>query len=171
MPSASVIRTIGAPVHDIWTVLADIENARRWNPSWKEIEMISTQTHGAGTRFRARVDEKQAFDFEVAEWVVPEFIAFAPIRDPMEPLYSITLEGHAFRLSKIDEQTTSVELFAYASSHGFRGLIMGLFMWKGHQRPGLSRALDHLQALFEPDKVNIEDEEDLEVLESEADSK
>jgi uncharacterized protein YndB with AHSA1/START domain len=170
MPSASVIRIIAAPAHDIWSVLSDIENAPRWNPSWKKIEIISTQTHGSGTRFRAQVDEKQAFDFEVAEWVVPELISFTPIRDPMEPLYSITLEGHAFRLSKIDERTTNVELFAYASTHGFRGIVMGLFMWAGHQKPGLSRALDHLQALFEPDKVVIEDEE-LKVLESEADSK
>ncbi len=114
MPSASVIRIIAAPAHDIWAVLSDIENAPRWNPSWKKIEIISTQTHGSGTRFRAHVDEKQAFDFEVAEWVVPELISFTPIRDPMEPLYSITLEGHAFRLSKIDEETTNVELFAYA---------------------------------------------------------
>jgi len=47
---------------------------------------------------------------------------------------------------------------------------MGLFMWAGHQKPGLSRALDHLQAIFEPDKVVIEEEE-MEVLETEADPK
>ena len=46
---------------------------------------------------------------------------------------------------------------------------MGLFMWAGHQRPGLNRALDHLQALFEPDKVAI-DEGEMEVLETKADS-
>ncbi len=170
MPSASAVRVIGAPAYDIWSALSDIENATRWNPSWKQIEIISSQTHGPGTRFRAHVDDEQAFDFEVAEWVVPELISFTPIRDPTEPLFSITLEGHAFRLSKIDERTTSVELFAYASSHGIQGIIMGLFMWPGHQRPGLNRALDHLQVLFEPDKVVIEDEE-MEVIDSEADPK
>jgi uncharacterized protein YndB with AHSA1/START domain len=164
MPSTSVSRVIAAPAQDIWSTLADVENATKWNGAWQEIEIISSQTHGAGTRFRAKVDEDQTFDFEVADWVVPEFISFMPIRDPMEPLYSITLDGHAFRLTKIDEQSTAVELIANATSRGFRGIIMGLFFWSNHQKPGLVRALDRLQALFEPDMEVVEDEE-LEVLE------
>ena len=164
MPSTSVSRIIAAPVHDIWSALADIENATRWNAAWKEIEITSSQTHGAGTSFRATVDDERAFDFEVTDWVVPEFISFTPVRDPLEPLYSITLDGHAFRLTRVDERATAVELIASASTHGFRGIIMGLFFWANHQKPGLVRALDRLQALFEPDKEFVEDE-DFEVLE------
>ncbi len=164
MPSTSVSRIIAAPVREIWDALADIENATRWNAAWKEIEIISSQTHGAGTRFRATVDDEQAFEFEIADWVVPEFISFTPIHDPLEPLYSITLDGHAFRLTRIDEQATAVELIASASTHGFRGIIMGLFMWANHQKPGLVRALDRLQAVFDPDMEVVEDE-DFEVLE------
>jgi len=158
MPSTSVSRIIAAPADEIWETLADIENATRWNASWKEIEITSSQTHGEGTRFRAKVDDELAFEFEVADWVAPEFISFTPVHDPMEPAYSITLDGHAFRLTKIDERATAVELIASATVHGFRGIIMGLFMWSNHQKPGLVHALDRLQAVFEPDKEFVEDE-------------
>ena len=165
MPSTSVSRIIAAPAREIWEVLADVENAKRWNASWKEVEITSSQKHGAGTRFRARVDEDLSFEFEIADWVVPEFISFTPIHDPMEPRYPITLDGHAFRLTRVDENATAVELIASATSHGFRGIIMGLFMWSNHQKPGLVRALDRLQALFEPD-MEIAASEDPKLLEN-----
>lgn len=158
MPSTSTSRVIAAPANEIWDALADVEKATRWNAAWKEVEITSSQTHGAGTRFRARVDEDQSFEFEIADWVVPEFISFTPVHDPTDPFYPITLDGHAFRLTKMDERTTAVELIASATSHGFRGIVMGLFMWANHQKPGLVRALDRLQALFEPDMEIVEAE-------------
>lgn len=159
MPSTSVSRIIPAPAREVWEVLADVENAMRWNAAWKEVEITSSQTHGAGTRFRAKVDDEQSYEFEIADWVVPEFISFTPVYDPMEPAYSITLDGHAFRLTRIDEQATAVELIASASTHGFRGIVMGLFMWGNHQKPGLIRALDRLQAIFDPDMELVEGED------------
>lgn len=148
MPITSVRRIIAAPVHDIWGVLSDIPNARRWNPAWEKIEFSTNQTHGAGTRFTAHVDD-QSFEFEITDWVVPEFISFTPVREN-EERYAITLESQAFRLTPQEDDTTGVELISHASTHGFRGLIMGLFFWAGHQKQGLNKALDNLEALFAP---------------------
>lgn len=149
MPTTSVSRIIPAPAHAIWGVLSDIPNARRWNPAWDKVEFASNQTHGAGTRFRARVDDR-TFEFEISDWVVPEFISFTPIRDDDER-YAITLESQAFRLKPLDDDVTSVEIIAHASTSGFRGIVMGLLFWAGHQKQGLINALDNLEALFVPD--------------------
>lgn len=148
MPTTSVTRILPAPVHDVWHVLSDIENARRWNPAWEKIEIISHQTHGAGTRFRAQVDE-HSFEFEISDWVVPEFISFRPIREEDEH-YAVMMESQAFRLTQVDEDVTGVELIARASTHGVKGFVMGLLFWGGHQRQGLSSALDNLEELFTP---------------------
>jgi uncharacterized protein YndB with AHSA1/START domain len=151
-------RAIPAPVHDVWHALSDIPNARRWNPGWQRIEIISNQTHGAGTRFRAWVDDETKFDFEVTDWVVPEFISFTPIREEGER-YAITLESHSFRLTPLDEETTGVEVIAHASTHGVRGLLLGLLFWAGHQKVGLRSALDNIEALFAPEEEDGEGEE------------
>ena len=161
MPTTSMSRIIPAPVHDVWSVLSEVERARRWNPAWEKIEIVSHQTHGAGTRFRADVGEGQSFEFEISDWVVPEFISFTPIREEGER-YAVTLESQAFRLTAIDEETTSLELIAHASTRGLRGFFMGLLFWAGHQKQGLSNALDNIEDLFIP-------EEERELLEGEED--
>jgi uncharacterized protein YndB with AHSA1/START domain len=148
MPTTSVSRIIPAQVHEIWTVLSDIPNARRWNPAWDKIEFSSNQTHGAGTRFRAHVDD-QWFEFEISDWIVPEFISFTPIRDEQEERYAITLESQAFRLTPLDNYATRVEIISHASTSGVRGLIVGLLFWAGHQKQGLAHALDNVESLFE----------------------
>lgn len=149
MPTTSVSRIIAAPVHDIWTVLSDIPSALRWNPSWDRIEFSSNQTHGAGTRFRAHVND-QWFEFEISDWIVPEFISFTPIRSEKEERYAITLESQAFRLTKLDDEATRVEIISHASTSGVRGLLVGLLFWAGHQKQGLVQALDNVESLFEP---------------------
>lgn len=163
MPTTSVSRIIPAPVHDIWAALSDIPNARRWNPAWDNIEFASNQTHGTGTRFRAQVDD-QTFEFEITDWIVPEFISFTPIREEDES-YGITLESQAFRLTSLEDDVTQVELIAHASTRGFRGMLVGLLFWSGHQKGGLNHALDNLESLFVPEseedgmQEEIEDEE------------
>ena len=149
MPTAAVTRTIAAPQPDVWAALADIDNARRWNPSWSRIEITSAQRHGLGTTFRAHTGDGDAFDFEITEWDPPQQIAFSPIRDDSER-YSITLESHAFRLRPAGNNQTLIELTARASAHGIRGRFIGLVLWPGYQKHGLSLALDSLQAIFEP---------------------
>jgi uncharacterized protein YndB with AHSA1/START domain len=149
MPTTSVSRIIPAPVHDIWAVLSDIPSALRWNPSWDKIEFSSNQTHGAGTRFRAHVDD-QWFEFEISDWIVPEFISFTPIRGEQEERYAITLELQAFRLTPLDDDATQVEIISHASTSGVRGFLVGLLFWAGHQKQGLAHALDNVESLVEP---------------------
>lgn len=150
MPSVSVSRVISAPPGEVWAVLSDVENARRWNPSWSRIEITSAQRHGVGLTFRAHLEGDESFDFEIIDWSREERIAFAPIREPDEQ-YGINLESHAFRLREVESGQTLVDLQAVASTRGLRGRFVGLFFWSGYQKQGLNDALAMLAAVFEPE--------------------
>jgi uncharacterized protein YndB with AHSA1/START domain len=150
MPSVSVSRTIAAPPSEVWEIIADVENARRWNPPWSRIEITSPQRHGLGMTFRAHVENGDAFDFRVTEWDKDERIAFAPIRGPDEQ-YGVNLDSHVFTLRKADEEFTDVTLTATASTSGLKGFFIGLVLWPGYQRQGLNDALAALAGIFEPE--------------------
>jgi len=149
MPSVSVSRVIGAAPSEVWAVLADIENARRWNPAWSRIEITSTQRHGVGLTFRAHLEGGEHYDFEVVDWSGQERIAFAPVREPQEQ-YGINLESHVFRIREAEAGASRVELTAVASTRGLRGRFVGLLFWPGYQKQGLNEALAALAAIFEP---------------------
>ena len=151
MPTTSVSRVINAPQDQVWAVLSDLANARRWNSAWSRIEFTSKQTHGPETRFRAHTDDGNAYDFVISTWVAPEYIEFSPVRDEAERC-GIMLESQAFHLVPEGESTTSVELIARSSMHGPRGWLMGLLFWRGYQKQGLAGALDALSSVFEPDE-------------------
>jgi uncharacterized protein YndB with AHSA1/START domain len=149
MASVTASLVIPAPLDDVWNVVADVANARRWNAAWTRIEITSEQKQGKGTRFRTHIgDGDGAFDFEISEWVPPTAIAFSPIRDPSEQVYEITLDYHAFKLHAEDGQNTRVELTAHATTRGIRGRLVGLLFWPGHQKAGLQQALKSLGAVF-----------------------
>jgi uncharacterized protein YndB with AHSA1/START domain len=148
MPSTMVSRVMSAPREQAWAVLSDVANARRWNSAWADIEFVSGQTHGPGTKFRARTSEGESYEFVVSAWVSPEYIEFTPVRDETER-YSITLDSQAFRLVPEGPDITQVELIAKASTHGLKGLLVGLFFWRGYQKHGLNAALDALQSTLE----------------------
>ncbi|MEX0682936.1 MAG: SRPBCC family protein [Dehalococcoidia bacterium] len=148
MPSVTASLVIPAPPEEVWKVISDVANARRWNTTWTRIEITSEQTHGRGTRFRAFTAESGEFDFEITEWVTPEYIAFAPIRDPEEPRYEVTLDWHAFKLIPVDGGSTRVDLTARATARGIRGRIVGMFFWPGHQQSGLEDALKSVASMF-----------------------
>ena len=150
MPTTSVSRIIHARRDQVWAVLSDIANARRWNSAWTRIEFTGNQTHGLGTRFRADA-EGERFEFEVTAWSAPEYIEFSPARDEAER-YAIMLEAQAFHLAPEGEEATRVELMARASTHGIKGFAMGLFFWRGYQKQGLEHALEGLASAFEPEK-------------------
>ncbi len=149
MPSVSVSRLIAAPRDDVWAALSDIAGARRWNASWSKIDITSPQTHGAGTTFRAHTEGDETYDFEVTEWSAPERIAFSPVHGEGEH-YAVMLKLHAFSLQPTEDGGTRVELTARASAHGIMGRLVAMFFWPGHQKQGLSAALDAVQAIFEP---------------------
>ena len=159
MPSVTVSISIPATPEKVWAVVSDVGNAQRWNKAWSRIEMTTQLSEGPGTRFRAHVEDEhgadQAFEFEITEWVPPEFIVFSPVRDPEEKKYQITLDWHSFRIVPLDEENSRVELTAQATTRGLRGGLAGLVLWPwhmliwpGHQKRGLEAALSSLAELF-----------------------
>lgn len=150
MPTVSESRTIAAPPEEVWAALADVENAGRWNTAWRRIEITSSQREGPGTTFRAHTEDGAAFDFQISHWAPGEYIAFAPLAREEGQRYLIALESQAFLLHPLEDGRTHVELIASASSRGIKGWFLARFLWPGFQRQGLRRALDALQALFEP---------------------
>jgi len=150
MPSTSASRVIRAPRNEVWALLSDIGNARRWNSAWASIDFVSKQTHGPDTRFRARTNEGEEFEFVITAWVAPEYIEFAPVRDEWER-YGITLESQAFRLESQGEGETRVDLIARASTHGIKAWVVGLVLWRGYQKKGLNVALETLESAFRSD--------------------
>jgi hypothetical protein len=87
----------------------------------------------------------------VSAWVAPEYIEFSPVRDGSEQ-YGIMMEAQGFQLLPEGEAATRAELIARASTHGIRGWITGLLIWRGHQKQGLAYVLETLASLFEPDE-------------------
>ncbi|MCH7616688.1 MAG: SRPBCC family protein [Chloroflexi bacterium] len=159
MPSVTASISIPATPERVWAVISDVGNAQRWNKAWSRIEMTTQLSEGRGTRFRAHVENEegpdQAFEFEITEWVAPEYIVFTPVRDPEEEKYQITLDWHSFRIVQLDDANTRVELTAQATTRGLRGGFAGLilwpwhlFVWPGHQKRGLEAALSSLAELF-----------------------
>jgi uncharacterized protein YndB with AHSA1/START domain len=162
MPTTKVSRVIRAPQAAVWALLSDVEHANRWNHAWTAIEMTSGQTHGVGTRFRATMEgSEDSFEFEICDWSAPERIAFCPIRQPLEQLYSITLDSHIFQVRKISEEESEVSITARASASGLRGRLVALFFWATHQEGGLNHALDAIQRVFQPE---LFPDEELELL-------
>jgi uncharacterized protein YndB with AHSA1/START domain len=158
MPTTSVVGLIGAPREQVWAALSDILNARRWNSAWKEIQFTSNQTHGPGTRFVARTEDGQTFEFIISAWVAPEYIEFSPVRDASER-FGIMLESQGFQLLSAGGAATRVELIAQASTHGIKGWLTGLILWRGYQKQGLRYALENLTSIFEPQEQDEPDGE------------
>jgi len=150
MASVSESRVIAATPVEVWAVLADVENARRWNAAWRKIEVTSPQRTGLGTTFVAHTEGGDEYSFEITEWSPPQRIGFAPIRNE-EERYGIVLDSQVFELSEVGEGHTLVKLTARATAHGVRGHVVARLLWPGYQRHGLQLALEALQALFEPD--------------------
>ena len=150
MPNANVSRVIRAPQEDVWALLADVTQARRWNKYWTAIEFVSSQTHGAGTRFVAKTEGGDRFTFDICEWDAPQRIAFCPVREPGER-YGIALDSHIFEVRPISGDESEVTITASASASGFRGRLVAMFFWAGHQRDGLNAAMDALQGIFQPE--------------------
>lgn len=158
MPTASVSRVIRAPQREVWALLSDVSQAGRWNKYWTSIEFLSSQTHGAGTRFRARAESGDSFVFHICDWDAPQRIAFCPVRDALEQ-YSIMLDSHVFEVQPVSDGESSLTITAHASARGLKGRVLALFFWSGHQKGGLNAALDAIQAIFEPELFKDESTE------------
>ena len=160
MPTTSESRLIAAPRAEVWAAITNLEAAARWNQVWQRVEFLSSQREGVDTTFRAHTDDGLAHDFRISEWAPEEYVAFAPLprQEPEEQRYLITLESQSFLLEPVGDDHTNVTLSATAAGHGLRGWLAARFVWPGYQRQGLRRALDALQALFEPTEGDEEPE-------------
>ncbi len=152
MPSVTASISIPATREKVWAVVSDIGNAQRWNKAWSRIELTTEISEGRGTRFLAHVKDEdggeQTSEFEVTEWIAPEYIEFTPVRNPEAEQDQLTIDWHSFRIVPLDRENTRVELTAQATTHGLRGRFAGVLLWPGHQRPGLEAALNSLARLF-----------------------
>jgi hypothetical protein len=155
MATAKLSRVIQAGQSDIWALLSDISQARRWNKYWATISFDSAQTHGVGTRFSATTEDGDIFVFDVCDWEVPRRIAFCPVRRESER-YAIMLDSHIFELRAVGDDACELTITANASASGLRGRLIALFFWAGHQKEGLSSALDAIQSVFEPEQPSGE---------------
>jgi uncharacterized protein YndB with AHSA1/START domain len=150
MPTTSESRLIAASQREIWDAVTDLETAARWNQVWQSVEYLSSQREGVDTTFRAHTEDGLTHDFRISEWDPPQYVAFAPLQEePQDKGYLITLESQSFLLEPVNDHT-NVTLSATAAGHGLRGWVATRFVWPAYQRQGLARALDALQALFEP---------------------
>ncbi len=151
MPITSESRLIAAPVARVWTAITDLESAGRWNKAWQHVEYLSSQHEGVGTTFRSYTEDGRSFDFRISEWAPEEYVAFEPHqKEPVDKRYLFTLDSQSFLLEPVGDDQTNVTWSVRATGHGLRGWIAARVIWPGYQRQGLRRALDALQALFEP---------------------
>ena len=151
MPTTSESRLIAAPRAEIWAAITDLEAASRWNQAWQRVEYLSSQREGADTTFRSHTEHGRSFDFRISEWAPEEYVAFEPLqKEPPDKRYLFTLESQSFLLEPVDDDHTNVTWSVRATGHGLRGWLAARVIWPGYQRQGLRRALDALQALFEP---------------------
>ena len=152
MPSVTASISIPATQEKVWAVVSDVGNAQRWNKAWNRIELTTESREGRGTRFLAHVKDEdggeQTSEFEVTEWIAPEYIEFTPVRNPAAEQDQLTIDYHSLRIVPLDEETTRVDLTAEATAHSLRGRFAGMLLWPGHQRPGLEAALSSLARLF-----------------------
>jgi len=152
MPSVTASISIPATREKVWAVVSDIGNAQRWNKAWSRIELMTPPGEGRGTRFLAHVKDEdggeQTSEFVITEWIAPEYIEFAPVRNPEAEQDQLTIDHHSFRIVPLDEETTRVDLTAQATARGLRGRFAGMLLWPGHQKPGLEAALNSLARLF-----------------------
>ncbi len=152
MPSVTASISIPATQEKVWAVVSDIGNAQRWNKAWSRIELTTEISEGRGTRFLAHVKDEdggeQTSEFEITEWIAPEYIEFTPVRNLEAERDQLTIDWHSFRIVPLDRETTRVDLTAQATTRGLRGRFAGMLLWPGHQKPGLEAALNSLARLF-----------------------
>ncbi|WP_372896002.1 SRPBCC family protein [Stieleria sp.] len=72
MNSIIATRTIQAPLTVVFQAVSDVRNFRKAVPHITDVEFLSEQQHGVGTRFRETrlmKDREQSVELEVAEFV------------------------------------------------------------------------------------------------------
>ncbi len=119
MPSAEHSVSIRQPVSDVFTFVADGENAMRWRPGVLDVRRESGE--GLGAVYRQGVKgpggRRIAADYEVTAFEPDRRIAFRAIAGPVRPTgeYRFSPEGDGTRASLALDATLT----------GWKRLVMG----------------------------------------------
>jgi uncharacterized protein YndB with AHSA1/START domain len=119
MPSAEHSVSIRRPVSDVFTFVADGENAMRWRPGVLDVRRESGE--GLGAVYRQGVKgpggRRIAADYEVTAFEPDRRIAFRAIAGPVRPTgeYRFSPEGDGTRASLALDATLT----------GWKRLVMG----------------------------------------------
>ncbi len=138
-------RTIHAPLEKVFETISDIRNFQKAVPHILNVEFLTEQQSGIGTRFRETrlMKGKEA----TTELEVTEFVANEKIR--MVADSHGTVWDSLFTVDTKDS-CTELELVMDASSRGIFGRIMNRLI-KGMIQEGLEKDMDAVKAYCESD--------------------
>ena len=155
MPSVTEYLVVEASQENVWVILTERidEWAQTLGPNGQQVELLSGKLDGVGARFSTRSLDGTRSQFEVIAWQSPDYICFAPMAiDERDNL--INMESQTFRLRRLTEAKTELELSATIRTKGPRGWLLGRVFWPGFQRAGLRSALDAVALLISPKDDN-----------------
>lgn len=142
MPSAEHSVSIRRPVGEVFTFVADGENAISWRPGVLDVRHESGE--GVGAIYRQGVKgpggRRIAADYEVTAFEPDRLIAFRAIAGPVRPTgeYRFSPEGDGTRLSLALDATLT----------GWKRLVMGRAVQSTMEAE--VRNLETLRSLLEP---------------------
>jgi len=146
MSSITASRTIHAPVNRIFDTIAHIENFRKAVPHIVEVEFLTEQKRGAGTKFReTRLmgKRKATCDLEVAEYVEDEKVRMVSDAGG-------TIWDTVFNLKPIGSENEKVELTMVMEARAYKFLakLMNPLI-KGMIGKAVEKDLDAVKAYCE----------------------
>jgi uncharacterized membrane protein len=141
VPSASHSVTINRPAADVFSFVADGENAPRWRTGVLDIQRVSGQ--GVGVVYRQGVrgpgGRRIAADYQVTAYQPDTLLAFKTIAGPVRP-------AGQFRLHEADDATT-LTLSLQADLAGVKRLLMSGMVQKTMDAE--VAAIDNVKRLLE----------------------
>lgn len=141
MPSASHSVTINRPASDVFSFVADGENAPRWRAGVLDIRRVSGQ--GVGALYRQGVrgpgGRRIAADYQVTAYQPDTLMAFKTIAGPVRP-------AGEFRLQEADGATT-LTMSLQADLAGVKRLFMSGMVQKTMDAE--VAAIDNVKRLLE----------------------
>lgn len=141
MPSAQRTILIRRPVEEVFSFIADGENARSWRPGVLDVERVSGE--GVGATFRQGVrgpgGRRIAADYRVTAFDPTRRLAFEAIAGPVRPTGEYRLEGVA--------EGTQLSFALNAELTGLKRFLLGGAVQKTMEAE--MGALDNLKRVLE----------------------
>jgi hypothetical protein len=146
-PSLTLHRTVHAPVHQVWAVLADLDHAQERLSGVTRVQILTDGPYAVGTRWR---ETRRMFGSEATEemWVAEN----DPLRSTVvEAVSGDTLYRTTFTLTPVEAYTTELTVTFTATApetKGARRVVSGLLSGLGLRatRRMMERDLDDIAA-------------------------